>query len=65
MTGLLSVKDLRVGFGQDPRANEVVKGVSFDLAAGENRRIIFTPSAPVSEPPDFRIYDLYQCQSTG
>ncbi|GAB5428756.1 MAG: ABC transporter ATP-binding protein [Devosia indica] len=40
MTGLLSVKDLRVGFGQDPRANEVVKGVSFDLAAGETLAIV-------------------------
>ena len=34
MTPLLSVRDLRVGFGQDPRANEVVKGVSFDLDPG-------------------------------
>lgn len=40
MTGLLSVKDLRVGFGQDPKANEVVKGVSFDLAAGETLAIV-------------------------
>ena len=34
MTALLSVRDLHVGFGRDPRANEVVKGVSFDLEAG-------------------------------
>ena len=31
MTRLLSVRDLRVGFGSDPSANEVVKGVSFDI----------------------------------
>ena len=29
MTALLSVRDLHVGFGRDPRANEVVKGVNF------------------------------------
>ncbi|MEO8684945.1 MAG: ABC transporter ATP-binding protein [Devosia sp.] len=40
MTPLLSVKDLRVGFGRDPRANEVVKGISFDLAAGETLAIV-------------------------
>lgn len=38
---------------------------AFDLAAGESRRITFTPSAPVSETPIFRIYDLYSCQSVG
>jgi len=32
---LLSVRNLRVGFGRDPKANEVVKGVSFALAAGK------------------------------
>ena len=26
---LLSVRNLRVGFGGDPKSNEVVKGVSF------------------------------------
>ena len=35
MSALLSVSDLHVGFGRDPRANEVVSGVSFTLAAGE------------------------------
>ena len=39
MTPLLSVRDLRVGFGQKPSANEVVKGVSFDLAAGETQDV--------------------------
>ncbi|HHY48662.1 MAG TPA: ABC transporter ATP-binding protein, partial [Alphaproteobacteria bacterium] len=40
MTALLSVRDLRVGFGHDPRAHEVVRGVSFDLAAGETLAIV-------------------------
>ena len=40
MTPLLSVRDLHVGFGHDPRANEVVKGVSFDLAAGQTLAIV-------------------------
>src|SRR5690606_34572363 len=42
---------------------------AFDLAAGESRRITFTPSAtpstPASGAPVFRIYDLYSCQSAG
>ena len=37
---LLSVRDLRVGFGRDPRANEVVKGVSFSLDAGKTLAIV-------------------------
>jgi peptide/nickel transport system ATP-binding protein/glutathione transport system ATP-binding protein len=37
---LLSVRDLRVGFGRDPRANEVVKGVSFTLDAGKTLAIV-------------------------
>jgi len=40
MTSLLSVHDLHVGFGRDPRANEVVKGVSFDLEAGQTLAIV-------------------------
>jgi peptide/nickel transport system ATP-binding protein/glutathione transport system ATP-binding protein len=40
LTPLLSVKDLRVGFGQDPKANEIVHGVSFDLHAGETVAIV-------------------------
>ncbi|QYO78176.1 ABC transporter ATP-binding protein [Devosia salina] len=40
MTPLLSVRDLRVGFGRDHKANEVVKGVSFDLNAGETLAIV-------------------------
>jgi len=40
MSPLLSVRDLRVGFGRDPAANEVVRGVSFELAAGETLAIV-------------------------
>jgi len=40
MSSLLSVRDLRVGFGREPRANEVVKGVSFELAAGKTLAIV-------------------------
>nr|WP_254656162.1 ATP-binding cassette domain-containing protein [Ketogulonicigenium vulgare] len=36
---LLSVKDLRVGFGRKS-VTEVVRGVSFDLAAGEVLAIV-------------------------
>jgi peptide/nickel transport system ATP-binding protein/glutathione transport system ATP-binding protein len=40
MSPLLSVRDLHVGFGTDPKANEVVRGVSFDLAAGQTMGIV-------------------------
>jgi beta-mannosidase len=38
---------------------------AFDLTAGESRRIVFTPSAPLSRGvlPEFRFYDLQSCQS--
>ncbi|MBD8065420.1 ABC transporter ATP-binding protein [Devosia sp. PTR5] len=40
MSRLLSVRDLRVGFGRRPEAAPVVKGVSFDLEAGETLAIV-------------------------
>ncbi len=40
MKPLLSVSGLRVGFGRDPSANEIVHGVSFDLSAGETMAIV-------------------------
>lgn len=40
MTSLLSVRDLHVGFGRDPSAGEVVRGVSFDLAPGQTLGIV-------------------------
>src|SRR5688572_5174187 len=40
MSALLAVRDLSVGFGRDPRANEVVKAVSFDLEAGKTLAIV-------------------------
>ena len=40
MSRLLSVSNLRVGFGKTPEKNEVVHGVSFDLDAGETLAIV-------------------------
>ncbi|MER9233089.1 ABC transporter ATP-binding protein [Mesorhizobium sp. M0622] len=40
MIPLLSVSGLRVGFGREPSANEVVRGVNFDLADGETLAIV-------------------------
>lgn len=37
---LLSVKDLKVGFGPRPEENQVVHGVSFDVAPGETVAIV-------------------------
>ncbi|MBX9468980.1 MAG: glycoside hydrolase family 2 protein [Rhizobium sp.] len=38
---------------------------AFDLSAGETRRITFKPDTPLAAGtvPEFRIYDLYSCQS--
>ncbi|MGK9054050.1 glycosyl hydrolase 2 galactose-binding domain-containing protein [Neorhizobium petrolearium] len=38
---------------------------AFDLAAGESRRVTFTPAVPGGTAPQFRIYDLYSCQAAG
>ncbi|NML73671.1 glycoside hydrolase family 2 protein [Rhizobium sp. S-51] len=40
---------------------------AFDLAAGETRRIIFTPAdgAGSGAVPQFRTYDLFSCQQVG
>jgi ABC-type glutathione transport system ATPase component len=40
MTPLLSVSDLRIGFGRGPHAKAVVDGVSFELQAGETLAIV-------------------------
>ncbi|CCV12123.1 ABC transporter ATP-binding protein [Mesorhizobium sp. STM 4661] len=40
MIPLLSVSGLSVGFGRAPQANEVVRGVSFELADGETLAIV-------------------------
>ena len=40
MSQLLCVRDLRVGFGAQPEENEVVHGVSFDLAPAETLAIV-------------------------
>ena len=40
MISLLSVSDLSVGFGRKPEANEVVRGLSFELADGETLAIV-------------------------
>jgi ABC-type glutathione transport system ATPase component len=40
MTPLLSVSDLRVGFGRSPHARAVVHGVSFELRAAETLAIV-------------------------
>ena len=40
---------------------------AFDLASGESRRITFSPTAsePLSEAPQFRIYDLHSSSVAG
>lgn len=40
MKPLLSVDGLHVGFGRNPAAHDVVRGVSFDLAQGETLAIV-------------------------
>jgi beta-mannosidase len=40
---------------------------AFDLAAGEQRRVVFKPSEPLASGvvPEFTLYDLYSCQASG
>ncbi|MCS6758242.1 MAG: ABC transporter ATP-binding protein, partial [Candidatus Devosia euplotis] len=40
MKPLLSVRDLHVGFGRDPKANEVVKGIGFEVMPGQTLAIV-------------------------
>ncbi len=40
MNDLLKVEGLRVGFGQSPQDNEVVRGISFTVAAGETLAVV-------------------------
>src|SRR5690606_37517529 len=37
---LLSIRDLRVGFRQDDRVTEAVRGVSFEIAKGETMALV-------------------------
>lgn len=37
---------------------------AFDLAAGEMRRITFTPQDPNAGVPNFRLYDLHACSTS-
>lgn len=38
---------------------------AFDLAAGESRRVTFTPSSDSEGEPTFTIYDLHACSMAG
>ena len=43
---LLSVRDLAVGFGVDPAANTVVRGVDFDVRQGETLALLGSEGLP-------------------